>query len=258
MTDRELTPSEKRALNALPTERTPGDFLEERVVRSLRDRGLLRKDRGRALEVTPFHVAAAIAASLLLVVGGFAVGRLTLPSARQDPPPTARQAHDLAVAAYEIAAEREDDLRNEALRSADTCRDLARALEIGPAATRVADKNLLNVLKGGSYMVRLGLSKDDKKMLSEGWGMVEQGINNMTEMSKSMLDFAKERDLDLRSTDLNALTQKIHALSAAKFRDSGVELSIEVPDDLPAVECDPEPESGSSRPRTAPWPCPAG
>jgi PAS domain S-box-containing protein len=117
-----------------------------------------------------------------------------------------------------------------------------RMAALGQALTGIQHsmKNLLNVLKGGSYMVRLGLSKDDKKMLSEGWAMVEQGITNMTEMSKSMLDFARERDLDLRSTDLTALAQKIHSLSAAKFRDSGVELSVEIPDDLPAVECDPE------------------
>ena len=52
------------------------------------------------------------------------------------------RAYGLAVAAYEIAAERDEAVKAEALRSADTCRDLARALEIGPAATRVADANL--------------------------------------------------------------------------------------------------------------------
>jgi PAS domain S-box-containing protein len=117
-----------------------------------------------------------------------------------------------------------------------------RMAALGQALTGIQHsiKNLLNVLKGGSYMVRLGLSKDDKKMLNEGWEMVEQGITNMTEMSKSMLDFARERDLDLKPTDLRALVQKIHSLSAAKFQDSGVGLSVEVGDDLPEVECDPE------------------
>jgi len=99
MTDQELTPSEKQALKELPTERTPVDFLEERVVRSLRQRGLLHEERGRAFKVTPFRVAAAFAASLLLVVAGFAVGRWTSPSVQRDRPTTARQAHELAVAA---------------------------------------------------------------------------------------------------------------------------------------------------------------
>jgi tetratricopeptide (TPR) repeat protein len=51
-------------------------------------------------------------------------------------------AYSLAVAAYEIAAERDEDVKSDALRSADTCRDLARAVAIGPAGTRVADATL--------------------------------------------------------------------------------------------------------------------
>ncbi len=113
---------------------------------------------------------------------------------------------------------------------------------LGQALTGVQHsiKNLLNVLKGGSYMVKLGLAKDNKQILAEGWQMVEEGINHMTDMSKSMLDFARERDLDLTPTCLAELTKKIHSLSAAKFEESGVELLVDVADDLPAVECDPQ------------------
>ena len=101
MTDRELTPEERRALDELPAERTPSEFLEERVVRSLRERGLLREKRGRVLQLTPSRVAVAVAASLLLVVCGFTVGRWTSPSTAQETPApsSAAQAHDLAVAA---------------------------------------------------------------------------------------------------------------------------------------------------------------
>jgi PAS domain S-box-containing protein len=117
-----------------------------------------------------------------------------------------------------------------------------RMAALGQALTGIQHsiKNLLNVLKGGSYMVRLGLAKDNREMLSEGWQMVEEGITNMTEMSKSMLDFARDRDLDLKPTDLAELAEKVHAVSHVKFRDTGVELSVEVTDDLPTVECDPE------------------
>jgi len=103
MTDQELTPEERRALDELPAERTPSDFLEERVVRSLRDRGLLRRERVRVLELTRSRVAAAVAACFLLVVAGFTVGRWTsLPTAQGPPAPSpvpARQANDFAVAA---------------------------------------------------------------------------------------------------------------------------------------------------------------
>jgi hypothetical protein len=103
MTDRELTPEERQALDELPAERPPSDLLEERVVRSLRDRGLLRRERVRVLELTRSRFAAAAAACLLLVVAGFAMGRWTSPSTALEPPAPspvpARHVDDFAVAA---------------------------------------------------------------------------------------------------------------------------------------------------------------
>ena len=103
MRDRELTSEERRALNELPADRSPSEFLEERVVRSLRDRGLLRRERLRVLELTRSRVAAAVAACFLLAFAGFAVGRWTSPSTAQEPPAPspmpARHADDFAIAA---------------------------------------------------------------------------------------------------------------------------------------------------------------
>ena len=103
MTDQELKPEERGALDELPAERTPSDFLEERVVRSLRNRGLLRRERARVLELTRTRVAVAVAACFLLVVAGFTVGRWTsLPTAQGPSAPSpvpGRQASDFAVAA---------------------------------------------------------------------------------------------------------------------------------------------------------------
>lgn len=73
--DKELTPEERAAFEALPRTREPGRLLEERTVRALADRGLLevmprRWGRGRIPVI-----AAGIAAALALFVGGIAVGQ---------------------------------------------------------------------------------------------------------------------------------------------------------------------------------------
>jgi hypothetical protein len=69
-TDHEdLTPDERAALDALPREGAPSQLLEERVVRALRARGVLRR-RWPA----PAWLAAGLAASLALFAGGFAAG----------------------------------------------------------------------------------------------------------------------------------------------------------------------------------------
>jgi len=113
---------------------------------------------------------------------------------------------------------------------------------LGQAVTGIQHsiKNLLNVLKGGSYMVKTGLAKNDRELLNEGWKMVEDGIQHMTELSSSMLQFAREQKLNIVETDLADLTKKIHELSASSFREQGVDLKLELSDSQLAVRCDGE------------------
>ena len=73
----ELTPVERRALDALPRERAPHAELEDRVVGALRRRGLLPIPlalRSSRRHVLPWAVGA-VAAALALFAGGFATGQ---------------------------------------------------------------------------------------------------------------------------------------------------------------------------------------
>jgi signal transduction histidine kinase len=117
-----------------------------------------------------------------------------------------------------------------------------RMAALGQAITGIQHsiKNMLNVMKGGAYMVKLGLAKDDKDLLVEGWEMVREGMDDMTHMSMSMLDFARTKKLKLEPTNLGELVQKIHGVSRAKFAEAGVNLSVDVASDLPEVVCDAE------------------
>lgn len=75
MTDDELTPLEKEALEPLPKERVPSAFLEERVVRTLKKQGVLRSPEGHHfIRVTGGRIAGAVAACAAFVVCGFALG----------------------------------------------------------------------------------------------------------------------------------------------------------------------------------------
>jgi PAS domain S-box-containing protein len=113
---------------------------------------------------------------------------------------------------------------------------------LGQALTGIQHsvKNLLNVLKGGSYMVKTGLSKNDRELLDEGWKMVEDGIQHMTELSTSMLHFAREQKLNIAETNLAELLRKISELSHSRFRESGVKLAVDLADQLSLVKCDRE------------------
>jgi signal transduction histidine kinase len=113
---------------------------------------------------------------------------------------------------------------------------------LGQAITGIQHsiKNLLNVLKGGSYIVKTGLAKNDRQLLSEGWEMVQDGIEHMTRLSTTMLQFARERKLDLEPTDLADMARKIQALSKVRFQEKGVELVVAVAENVPKVRCDRE------------------
>jgi hypothetical protein len=73
----DLTPTERRALDALPRERAPRAELEDRVVAGLQRRGLLPIPlalRTGRRHLVPW-LAGAVAASLALFAGGFAAGQ---------------------------------------------------------------------------------------------------------------------------------------------------------------------------------------
>ena len=75
MTDDELTPQERDALASLPKEKAPSALLEERVVGSLRQHGLLGSREGhRFIRFTAWRIAGAIAACAVLVLSSFALG----------------------------------------------------------------------------------------------------------------------------------------------------------------------------------------
>jgi len=90
----ELTPEEKMAFESLPREAEPSEILEERVVRSLREEGLLGGGRkipagdpishrpgppsragGRGIWIRPWMLAGSIAASLVLFASGVVLGQ---------------------------------------------------------------------------------------------------------------------------------------------------------------------------------------
>lgn len=75
-----LTPAERELFAALPREREPGRLLEERTVRALRERGLLKEaarpgDARRRLRFPAAWVSGAIAAGIALFLGGLATGQ---------------------------------------------------------------------------------------------------------------------------------------------------------------------------------------
>jgi len=114
------------------------------------------------------------------------------------------------------------------------------AAAIGQAVTAIqhAIKNMLNTLSGGSYLVRVGMAKDNRERIEEGLAMIDEGIWRIGDHSLSMLKYAKEWTLTPELTDLALLVNKVCNAIEHAARDRGVTLRRKFPDHCPLVSCD--------------------
>jgi PAS domain S-box-containing protein len=99
-------------------------------------------------------------------------------------------------------------------------------------------KNMLNALKGGSYMVRLGVKKEDWKLLGEGWQMVEEGIENLSGMSAHMLSYLRDYQPEFDRVDLAGMVREIEEMFRPTVEERGVRLAVEATDGAAEVHCD--------------------
>jgi PAS domain S-box-containing protein len=114
------------------------------------------------------------------------------------------------------------------------------AAAIGQAVTAIqhAIKNMLNTLTGGSYLVRNGITKDNKERMEEGVAMIDDGIATIGDLSSNMLQYAKTWKLEPEATDLGKMVGNICKAIEQSATEKGVATHCTVHDDLPLVSCD--------------------
>jgi len=100
-------------------------------------------------------------------------------------------------------------------------------------------KNVLNGLKGGSYMLNVGLKRDDSQLLREGWENVQKGIERISRLSLDMLSYCRDRKPSLVPTDPLKLANDTVNLIAASAEQEGIAISCSGEEGT-VVELDPE------------------
>jgi PAS domain S-box-containing protein len=89
-------------------------------------------------------------------------------------------------------------------------------------------KNILHGLKGGSYMIDVGLARDDREKLQSGWRMVQRNINRTSELVLDLLSYSKEREPDYAPCDPNEVVREVCDLVRDEAVESGVALETEL------------------------------
>lgn len=100
-------------------------------------------------------------------------------------------------------------------------------------------KNVLNGLKGGAYILNVGLKRGDSAMVIEGWETVQKGIERIGRLSLDMLSYCKDRKPARVRTDPVALAKEIVSVVASSAAQKGVELVLDA-GETKSFEMDPD------------------
>jgi len=70
-------------------------------------------------------------------------------------------------------------------------------------------KNIMHGFKGGSYIIELGLDKNDTTKLKTGWQMVKRNIGRTSDLVLDLLSYSKERSPEYQCCLPNAIAQEV-------------------------------------------------
>jgi signal transduction histidine kinase len=101
-------------------------------------------------------------------------------------------------------------------------------------------KNILMALEGGKYIVGLGLKKNDRKMINEGWDVLERNFDKTTSLVKDFLSFSKGRLPRLQPIEPLDIVTEIVDLYKDITAQSGINLKVEVVGNVRKAPLDPD------------------
>ncbi len=101
-------------------------------------------------------------------------------------------------------------------------------------------KNILQGIRGGSYLIDMGLNDKDDVIVRRGWGIVEKNQAKIYNLVMDMLSFSKDREPALEAADLNETVGDVVELMQSRAKELGVDLAWEPSGGLPSVQIDPD------------------
>jgi len=116
-----------------------------------------------------------------------------------------------------------------------------RLVAIGQTVARLAHyiKNILTGLKGGTYILNIGLDKEDTDKIRAGWDVVQRNIGRISSLVSDLLSYSKDRDPDVQSCFPNEIVEDVCQLMEVKARESDIELVRDFDSTIGEVSMDP-------------------
>lgn len=99
-------------------------------------------------------------------------------------------------------------------------------------------KNILQGVRGGSYLIDMGLKDRSDDMVRKGWAIVEKNQGKIYHLVMDMLTFSTERTPALEAASINETVVDVCELMQSRAEECHVRLNSELADELPAVNFD--------------------
>ena len=101
-------------------------------------------------------------------------------------------------------------------------------------------KNILQGLRSGSEILKMGLKDKNDTLVQQGWRIAEKNQGKIYDLVMDMLSYSKEREPAVEATDLNQVARDVVELMAGKAKELGVTLEVNLEPNLPIIQVDPE------------------
>lgn len=101
-------------------------------------------------------------------------------------------------------------------------------------------KNILQGIRGGSYLIEEGLKGSDQDVIRRGWRIVEKNQERISSLVLDMLTFSKDREPELIPSDLNETITDVVELMQTRAAEAIVQLVWQPRAELPKFTFDPE------------------
>lgn len=100
-------------------------------------------------------------------------------------------------------------------------------------------KNILIGLKGGSYVVDVGIQNDDREKLKTGWGTIKKNIMRVSDLTQDLLTYSKERKPEYEKCSPNGIVNELVELVDEFAKSKGVALRTQLDDGVGEITADP-------------------
>jgi len=117
-----------------------------------------------------------------------------------------------------------------------------RMAAVGQTVTELSHtiKSIANGLKGSIFVLGKGIELDNKQYLLDGWKMVEGNVEKIKNLSLDLLNYGKYTDVTFTMGNANTPALEVVELLESKAKEQGIELNIELSDQLEPLLYDPE------------------